>query len=176
MNHSLGVTCLFTSKYIGRRSPVTAPSADGPTRPRRAASPDCGRPPRGARRGPRRHPSSRPRTSPHPDERWRPRFSGVGEDRVHFLGRVDVVRECHSSPAAGIGDARVLRESGPIPQRHDHAQRLKEHDVLARRFSSPTERLVERSGSTEIADAENNERDSLVRQLIMQRAVPRKPR
>ena len=138
-----------------------------PSRPPRASSAGCGRPPTRGRRDRRTRPSSRPRTSPpRPEDRRAGRLR-LGEHRVDLLRRARVVRERDPAPAAVVLDAGVLRELLAAPERDDHPAGLEEDDVVVRRgVRRPAERLVERAGPGEVANAERDQADSLLHQTV----------
>jgi hypothetical protein len=59
---------------------------------------------------------------------------------------------------ATVLDDRVLGELVAAPERHDHAARLEEDDVVGGRSARcPAERLVETASALEVADAECDE-------------------
>jgi hypothetical protein len=93
----------------------------------------------------------------------RARRIGLGDDRVHLLRGADVVRERDPAPAAGVLDAAVLGETGPVPERDDHAAGLEEDDVVVRLGSGrPAERFVERARALEIGHAQRDQADALL--------------
>ncbi len=97
----------------------------------------------------------------------RPCRLGFGQNGIYFGRRANVVRERDTTPAASIGHGGVLGELLPAPERDDHAPGLEEDDVVLRlRSGRPAERLVERARPREIGDAERDEADALLHQLI----------
>src|SRR5262249_18357324 len=77
--------------------------------------------------------------------------------------RARVVRGRDPAPPAAVLDGRVLGELLAAPERHDHAARLEEDDVVLRRGAAlPAERLVERPCPREIAHPERDEAEPLL--------------
>lgn len=117
-------------------------------RPRAPSSMDCAPPPRVAVGIDEDSRVSAPRGRGAEASYGRPRLLGLGEDGVDPLGRADVERQSHPSPAAPVLDAAVLCELGAVPKRKDEPAGLEEGDVVGVVVGAPTnappERLVER--------------------------------
>src|SRR5215203_774299 len=91
--------------------------------------------------------------------------AGLLDDGVDLLRRAAVVGERDAAPAAGVLDAAVRRELFAAPERHDHAARLEEDDVVRGGGARlPAERLVERAGAGEVRNAKGDEAEALLHQ------------
>src|SRR5436190_11117362 len=94
-----------------------------------------------------------------------PRAGGARllDHAVHLGGRAGVVGGGDPAPASTVGDAAVLGELFPVPERHDHASGLEEDDVVVGAGPGrPAERLVEPPRPREIAHAERDQADALL--------------
>src|SRR5581483_2034503 len=97
----------------------------------------------------------------------RPSGLRLGDHGVDLGRGADVVGERDPAPAAVVLDSAVLRELGTIPQRDDEATGLEEdHAIVGSRVRLPAERLVERAGAGEVADAEGDQADALLHQTV----------
>ena len=93
----------------------------------------------------------------------RPRGAGLGDDGVDLGWPPGVVGQGHAAPTPGVLHGGVLGEPGAVPQRHDHARRLEEHDVVVgASVAVPAQRLVEGACPSQIGDSQSDHADALV--------------
>src|SRR4029453_4676953 len=104
----------------------------------------------------------------------RPRGPGLGERCVDLVGRADVVGQGPAAPPAAVLDPAVGGEFPAVPQGQDGPWRLEEGDVVGLVVHAPAqvpaERLVERPGARDVADAEGDEAQPLVHGYLLSRA------
>src|SRR3954469_15194166 len=84
------------------------------------------------------------------------------DDGRDLLAAPDVVRERDPAPAAGVGDAAVLRALLTAPEREDGVADLEEDRLLDVHANGPAEPLVERPGGRHVRDAEGDQADPLL--------------
>ena len=140
-----------------------AARAGATSRPRRASSAGCGRPPTDGRPGRRRRRSSRPRRS-----RRRPAAivaaaaSRLGEHRVDLRRRADVVRSViPPQPPPSSTPLSSASRSRPGERR---SRRLEEDDVVAEAAPSASPAPRRSACALQVGDAERDDADALLHQ------------